>query len=293
MGGNMFGFEIKKYLQNKMIVFIVIGMMILKALVSYFSLNISVPFSEVVYESYLVTWDGKLNDIKSNEIEEENLRLEYIISNYSILEEQYHNGEIEFEEFYECAKAHDKAKTEQDAFLPVYAKYQYYQTTNEEVEFFYDLEIMELVSLFKRDIILMLLLCIIISVVSDIDINGDMYSVIKSQPKGRKEFTLTKLAGVVFVSAIMTTLFIGLDVVVYGLRYSFENWNRTIYSIQKLSSFPVNIPVWGYFGIISLIKVLFTSVISILIFLINKFSKKLFLAIFISVVVFVLFSLVI
>lgn len=287
----MFGFELRKYLQNKMIIFIIIGMMLLKALVSYFSLNISEPFSEVVYERYLVTWDGKLNETKANEIEEENTRLDYIISNYPILEEQYHNGEINFKEFYECAKEHDKAKTEQDAFIPVYAKFQYYQTTDEHVEFFYDLEILEFVELFKKDVILVLLLCVTVSIVTDLDINRELYSVIKSQPKGRKEFNVTKICGVAFISAIMAFLFIGLDVLVYAFRYSFENWDRTIYSIQSLSDFPINVTLGGYFGIISVIKVLMIVVTGMLIFFINKLSKKLFLSIFISVVILVMFSL--
>lgn len=290
MGGNMFGFEIKKYLKNKMIVFIIIGMIFLKFIVSYFSLNISVAFSEVVYERYLITWDGELNEVKSKEIEVENSRLNYIISNYSLIEEQYHNGEIDFKEFYEYTKEHDKAKTEQDAFLPVYDKYQYYQSTEEEVEFFYDLEILELATLFKNDIILILLLCIIISMVTDLDINSELYSVIKSQPKGRKEFTLTKVAGIAFISGVITMLFIGADILVYAFRYSFKNWDRTIYSIQSLSDFPVNISVWEYFGIISVIKVFLVIVIGMFIFLINKFSKRLFLSIFISVVLLILFS---
>ena len=286
----MFSFEIKKYLQNKMIVFVIVGMILLKVLVSYFSLNISVPFSEVVYERYLVTWDGKLNEAKADEIEDENSRLDYIISNYSILEEQYHNGEIEFKEYYECAKEHDKAKTEQDAFLPVYAKYQYYQTVDENVEFFYDLEILEFAELFKKDVILILLLCVIVSLVTDIDINRELYSVIKSQPRGRKEFNITKICGVAFISAIMAFIFVGLDVLVYAFRYSFENWDRTIYSIQRLSDFPINVTVGGYFGIISVIKILLIVVTGMLIFLINKLSKKLFLSIFISVVLLVLTS---
>lgn len=289
----MFGFEIKKYLQNKMIIFIIIGMMLLKVLVSYFSLNIFVPFSQVVYEKYLVTWDGELNETKINEIEAENSRLDYIIRNYPVLEKQYHNGEIGFKEFYMCAKEHDTAKTEQDAFLPVYAKYQYFQTTDDEVEFFYDLEIMEFAELFKRDVILILLLCVVISIVTDLDVNRELYSVIKSQPKGRKEFNITKVVGVAFFSAIMAVIFIGLDVIVYAFRYSFENWDRTIYSIQSLSGFPVNVPVWGYFSIISAIKILTVVIMGMLIFLINKLSKRLFLSIFISVVVLVVFSLTI
>ncbi len=291
MGGNMFGFEIKKYLQNKMIIFIIIGMMLLKVLVSYFSLNISVPFSEVVYKRYLVTWDGELDENKGREIEEENSRLDYIIRNYSVLEEQYHNGEIGFKEFYECTKEHDKAKTEQDAFLPVYAKYQYYQNTDEYVEFFYDLEIIEFIELFRRDIIMALLLCFIISIVADMDYNKELAMVIKSQPEGRIRFEVTKILGVAYVSAIIAIIFIGLDFIMYGCRYSFENWDRTIHSIQAMANIPINAPVVAVVGILSVLKILAAVVMGEIVLLINKISKKMFLAIFISVLVLVVFSL--
>ena len=287
----MFRFEMKKYFLSKMIILIIVGFALIKLGVSYFSLNISVPFKEILYEKYLVLWDGTLNSSKANEIEAEKVRLETIIANYGKYEEQYHNGEIEFKEFYEYAKEYDTAEVEYGAMMEVYAKYQYFQTTDEYVEFFYDLEIIEFIELFRRDIILALLLCFVISMVADMDFNKELALVIKSQPEGRARFEVTKILGVACVSAIIAIIFIGLDFIMYGCRYSFENWGRTIYSIQSMANFPRNASVAAVVGVLSLAKILASVLMGELVLLINKVSKKMFLAIFISVLVLVVFSL--
>lgn len=287
----MFRFEMKKYFLSKMIILIIVGFALIKLGVSYFSLNISVPFKEILYEKYLIMWDGTLNAKKADEIEAEKARLESIIANYGMYEEQYHNGEIEFKEFYAHAKEYDTAEAEYGAMMEVYSKYQYFQTTDEHVEFFYDLEIIEFIGLFQRDIIMALLLCFIISIVADMDFNRELAMVIKSQPEGRARFEITKILGVACVSAIIAFIFIGLDLIMYGCRYSFENWDRNIYSIQSMANFPVNVPVAAVVGILSFIKILASVIMGEVVLLINKISKKMFLAIFISVVVVVVFSL--
>ena len=97
------------------------------------------------------------------------------------------------------------------------------------MEFFYDLEIIELVELFKKDFVLVLLICFVIAAVYDMESRSDISIIIRSLPEGRQKFQKNKIVTAMVFAIITTVLFCGIDIAIYGYKYSFENWGRTVH----------------------------------------------------------------
>ncbi|MGN0375475.1 MAG: hypothetical protein ACI4EN_08255 [Butyrivibrio sp.] len=284
----MLKYEIKKYICNKVVVFLILGFVILKIVVSFFSLNINVPFGINIYKEYLKRWDGELTEYKATEIEAEYERLSTISQMYEDKKTRFLNGEITFEEFDKFTEEYNLSDAQVKAFEPVYAKYYYFAESDEKVEFFYDLEIIELAELFKKDFVLVLLICFVIAAVYDMESRSDISIIIRSLPEGRQKFQKNKIVTAIVFAIITTVLFCGIDIAIYGYKYSFENWGRTVHSIQSLNGFPINTTIANAFLIIMAVKVIYGTMIAGISILISKTTKRMFLTVFIGVIIFAL-----
>lgn len=285
---DMLGFEIKKYIFNKVVIFVILGFVLMKCLISFLSLKIDVPYGINIYKEYMERWDGVLTETKAAQIEAENERLSTIMQLFEEKQTQYINGEIGFEEFNEYTEEYNLSHSQKQAFEPVYAKYLYFTGVEDEVEFFYDLEIIEFIELFRTDFALMLVLCFVINIVYDLENHSDISVIIRSLPEGRQIFQRNKIIVAVSFAVIITLIFCGIDIALYGYKYSFVNWDRTIHSIQAYSGFPGNTDILNSVIIIITAKMLYSLVVTGVSILVSKITKRMFLSVFISTVIFAL-----
>ncbi len=284
----MLKYEIKKYINNKAVILMLLGFLAMKVLVSYFSLNIDVDFGIDIYREYLERWEGGLTDTKAAEIEAEHEYLNTIKQKYDSMMESFINGDITFDEFDDCTKEYNLSEAKIRAFTPVYAKYRYFLKTDEKVEFYYDLEIMEFVNLLKQDFALILLVCFVVAFVYDLESRSDISMVIRSLPEGRHRFERTKMGVALGFALICTVLFCGIDLVLYAYKYSFENWGGSIHSIMQFARFPVNTDIYGTVAIMMGAKVIHSMLLVVVSAGIARATKRVFLTIFITSVIFML-----
>ena len=284
----MLGFEIKKYIFNKVIIFVILGFVLMKCLISFLSLKIDVPYGINLYKGYMERWDGVLTETKAAQIEAENERLSTIMQVFNEKQEQYINGEIEFEEFNEYTEEYNLSHSQKQAFEPVYAKYLYFTEADDRVEFFYDLEIIEFIELFRTDFALVLLLCFVINIVYDLESRSDISIIIRSLPEGRHKFQRNKIIVALSFTLIITLIFCGIDIGLYSYKYSFAEWGRTIHSIQAYSGFPVNTDIFSSVILIIAAKIVYSVIIAGVTILVSRITKRMFLSVFISVVLFAL-----
>ena len=284
----MLKYEVKKYINNKAVILMLLGFLAMKVLVSYFSLNINADFGIEIYREYLERWEGELTDTKAAEIEAENEYLMTIEQKYDSMWESYINGEITFDEFDDCTKEYNLSEAKIKAFKPVYAKYRYFLNTDEKVEFYYDLEIMEFVNLLKQDFALILLVCFVVAFVYDLESRSDISMVIRSLPEGRHRFERTKIFVALGFALICTLLFCGIDIIIYAYKYSFENWGGSIHSILQFAGFPLNTDIYGTVALMMCTKVIHSLLMVVVSAGIARATKRVFLTIFITSVVFML-----
>lgn len=282
----MFSCELKKYIKNRAFWLLAILAVVLKAYASWASLTVRADFPKDIYREYMNILEGKPTEEKEEWISDEQERLTEALGSHTLYEELYTKGEITLEEYIERNDEYIYAQAQEKAFEAVLEKNAYFHGTDGNVQFFYDLEILQFFKSCGADYVLIFFLCFAIAAVYELENRSDMRRMICALPLGRKRFWQCKLRAALLVGTVAACFGGLMDLIIYGGRYSFSYMNMPAQSIRQMGGIMFALPVWCVFLFLLLSKMIIAAMMTAVICLLSVMIKKFVLTAFTSAVLF-------
>ena len=245
---------------------IIVVILIIKAVFTYQSLDVSVDFSIPIYREYI----SELSEMSQSEAEKfilsENERINSVLGGYSEMESAYSSGKLSLEEYKAYIKIYHDAKSKSSAFNAVYQKHeQLSMLSNENRIYFYDLEWYTFGEYMGLDFFAIFLIMIFTVPIFCREHSLNTHHLNMVCKNGRTKLHITKLM-LGFISGLVLGLLVySIDFAIFGLQYGFEYSDMPIQAVMGYSHNADNVSVLGMFAAMSVSKVLWCGCLALMI----------------------------
>ncbi len=279
----MFQYEMMKYYLNKFFLILFGVCIALKVLVSWSVITVNPPYSDLVYREYMEAMDGMGMEEAKSYLEEEQERLDQAVITHEETSAAYEMDEISFEEFEAANDTYIYAQAQQPAYEAIVARYEYYLENEIDGIFFYELDIAAFYNSLNTDFVMVLLICVMVAFSYALEERSENRTIIRTCANGREQFDRCKLWGILTNTLVLAVLFAAIDLIVYGVKYSFAYWGMNSSNVQVMAGFPLDLPVAVVFVLILLIRIVICLLASVINSVIAVRVKKTSLTIFITI----------
>lgn len=262
---------------------ILVGILIVKVIFTYASLNVSADFSIDVYKDYV----NKLSHMSQTDAElfvpKEADRLENILSANEKMQSDYAAGTISLDEYKAYMKKYYEADSKRSAFAVIQTRYeQYFELDRSERVWFYDLEWRAFGNMLSLDFCLLFALFIFCIPAYCREHSSGVHMLNMVSKNGRMKLHIAKLAVIIISSLLFALLIYSVDFAVMGVKFGFENFDKPYRTIIDHGSAYDSMPILKFFVLLSLSKVLWTVCAALTLGVISVIAKNIVISTVVS-----------
>jgi len=202
------------------------------------------------YKKIMTQINGTLNDTKKSRLEEENIQLMLILSQYEKNVKDFFEKRIDFKEYSEKMLEHAYATEKLKVISVVNERYQYLEFTkqdkNIDVHIVYDIGWQYL---FNRDFNIIEFMCLVLLLISVFshEFSSGFYNILHTAKNGRKTLFNNKYFYTFITLIINFIIFEATDIFVMIKNYGLPSLNAPLLSMPIFSEMPQNFTIMGYF----------------------------------------------
>lgn len=245
---------------------IIVAVLIVKAVFTYQSLDVSVDFSIPIYQEYISQLSHMSLSDAENFILSENERISSILGARSEMENDYSSGRLSLDEYKAYMKTYHEAEAKSPAFNAVYQKYEQLSLLDEKNRvYFYDLEWYTFGKYLGLDFFVILLLTIFGIPIFCREHSCNTHHLNTVCKNGRVRLHLTKLVLALITGLMLGALVYSVDFAVFGLRYGFADSQMPIQAVMGYGSGADDVSVLRLFVTMTVSKVLWCGCLALMI----------------------------
>lgn len=271
----MLGNEFYKILSKKKLWIIFIICIILKILFSIQMETVMFDgFNSKVYRYYIDKLEGTYTTEKHEWIAEEYGRLEKLINDEDIYEEQYKKNEIDAKEFKSLSDDIKSAKNRIATVEYLLEKSEYYAGLNGQAEYFYDIEVADYLENMDVDIFLIAVMIVIITLIFTDDYYCGTVYLVKSSEYGTKKLFHMKLICTLIISVFCGVLFPCIEFLTKYKVFDLGNLNAGIQSLACMKDSNLSLSILHYIGLTIITRMFYAVIMGIIIMYIAQVSHQ-------------------
>lgn len=275
-------FECKKIFGNFKWL-ILVGIILVKAIITYSSLNVSVDFSIDIYKDYI----DKLSHMSQTDAElyvpKEAERIESIVGAKEKMENDYASGAITLDDYKAYMKKYYEADSKISAFEVIKTRYeQFFELDRDERVWFYDLEWCAFGKMLSLDFCLLFALFIFCIPVYCREHSSGVHTLNMVSKNGRIKLHITKLAVMTVSAALFAILIFSVDFTVMGVKFGLENYDKPFRAILDHGSAYDSMSIIKFFVLQSLSKTLWAVCAALSLGVISVIAKNIVISTVIS-----------
>lgn len=214
---------------------IILAVLIVKCVLCFFTMRPDVKFNHEIYRQYIDVLAETPEGLRAEYVENENERLNRILSAIQQMEDDYHRDKITLDEFKEFMRSYHDAELRYPAFEAVLEKYNTYSGLPEEKRIYYfDLNCEMLINTRGFDYFLFLATVIILTPCFCREYSGRIFSLISVTERGRGDLYFAKLISACVAALLTALLFYAADFTVYGFMYGFRYLDMPICTVRNV-----------------------------------------------------------
>lgn len=241
---------------------------------------------ESYYKQYMTSFEGELTETKLKIVQDEKNMFLYYENMLNESKTKYDNGQLSKDEFKAVQQlVAEKIKTKaafQEALLKINYVQEYNEKYNDKLPLVYDAGYNLLMGnssdgnnqdLIQTLIIMITMICTFGGYFA-YEFSSEMINILKSCKKGNLETVKAKLKvslGLLFVLFVIGYL---QNIIYIQNLYGLHYLNKSIYTIQNLSSFPVPLNLWQYISFVYIEKFIVYICIMTMMFALSVLTKK-------------------
>lgn len=240
---SVIGTEFYKQLIAEAGVYILVGAVLAKSLISAVYYRNDPVSNEIVYMDYIGRVAGEITDDKLAYIAEEGEYINSVLSEHSAVMTAYQNGELSGTEYSRHMGKYNYARYCESAYERLEERKEYLVSASmqyENVVFLYEKGI-ELFFNSPIDIAALLTFIVLISRVFTLEYDSGFYRILRASKYGRKKVMISKLTFSVIVAAMVNIVFLIIDIGFMAHNYDVNYFNSSIMSIPGASSTDMSI----------------------------------------------------
>ncbi len=254
---------------------IVIAILLVKAVFTYNSLDVSVDFSIPIYQEYIAQLSQMSHADAEQFILEENERISSIIGSRGDKESDYLSGNMTLDDYKAYMKTYYDAESKSSAFNAIYKKYEQFQQIDEKNRvYFYDLDWYTFGKYLSLDFFIIFLLMIFGIPIFCREHSCNTHCLNMVSRNGRRKLHSTKLALFLITGAIFGIAVYSLDFMVYGIRYGYENSQMPIQAVMGYSPYADNVSIRRLFITMAASKILWSVCLALMIAAVSAILKN-------------------
>lgn len=237
------GAEFYKLLIAESGIYILLGALIAKCLISAVYYNHAPASDELVYMDYIDEVAGEITDDKLAYISEEGEYIDSVLSEHTAVMTSYRNGELSGTEYSRHMGKYNYARYCESAYRRLEERKEYLVSASEQYEntaFLYERGI-ELFYDSPIDIAALLTFIVLLSRVFALEYDSGFYRVLRASKYGRKKVFASKLAFAVTLAAMINIIFLLVDIGFMARNYEVNYLNSSIMSIPGAGSIDMSI----------------------------------------------------
>ncbi len=275
-------FECKKIFGNFKWL-ILVAILIVKAVITYSSLNVSADFSIDIYKDYIST----LSQMSQTEAElfvpKEAERLSGILDAKLQMENDYGSGVISLDDYKAYMKKYYEADSKISAFSVIQSRYeQYFELDRSERVWYYDLEWRAFGRMLSLDFCLLFALFIFCIPVYCREHSSGVHTLNMVSKNGRVKLHIAKLSVIIMSSLLFALLIYSVDFAVMGVKYGFENCDKPLRAMIDHGSAYDSMSILKFFVLQSLSKSLWAVCAALSLSVISVIAKNIVISTVVS-----------
>lgn len=274
----MFKFEMYKALRRKeLLLFLVIGVIIEFFIASQDNKVIPGDLNLKIYKNYMKEINGDYSAEKQDWLLSEQEKFQKYIDDKDEYDEKFNNGEIEQDEYRAALNNYKEAALKQPTLGYVINRSFYLGNiaeTNDNIKFFYDLDIDDYVKNMGVDIVVILLITIFVVHIFGEDYNCGTDNIVSTCEKGRKKLFITRLKCVLLISFVIGTVFPIIEYIVKSNKYDLGNMNADIKCLESMSECGLSMTIREYLLLCTVIRIIAAILFSIIVVCVTVFVKN-------------------
>ncbi len=275
-------FECKKIFGNFKWL-ILVGIILVKAVITYASLNVSADFSIDVYKDYV----DQLSHMSQTDAElfvpKEAERIEEIMGAKEKMESDYASGAISLDDYKAYMKKYYEADSKRSAFAVIQTRYeQFFGIDRSERVWFYDLEWRAFGNMLSLDFCLLFALFIFCIPVYCREHSSGVHMLNMVSKNGRVKLHIAKLSVIIISSLLYALLIYSVDFAVMGAKFGFENFDKPLRAMIDHGSAYDSMPILKFFVLQSLAKTLWAVCAALSLGVISVIAKNIVISTVVS-----------
>lgn len=275
-------FECKKIFGNFKWL-ILVGIIIVKAVITYSSLNVSADFSIEIYKDYI----SQLSQMSQTEAElyvpKEAQRIESIVGAKVQMENDYSSGAVTLDEYKAYMKKYYEADSKSAAFAVIQTRYeQFFELDRSERVWYYDLEWRAFGKMLSLDFCLLFALFIFCIPVYCREYSSGVHTLNMVSKNGRVKLHIAKLLVIIISSLLFALLIYSVDFAVMGAKFGLDNYDRPLRAMIDHGSAYDSMSILKFFVLQSLSKALWAVCAALSLSVISVIAKNIVISTVIS-----------
>lgn len=254
---------------------IVAALLLVKAVFTYNSLDVTADFSIPIYQEYIAQLSQMSQWQAEKFILNENERISSIIGAKADKENEYLSGKITLDEYKAYMKTYYEAESKSSAFGAIYQKYEQFQQIDEQSRvYFYDLEWYTFGKYLSLDFFIIFILMIFGIPVFCREHSCNTHRLNMVSRNGRRKLHSTKLVLFLIIGLMFGIAVYCLDFIVYGIRYGYANAQMPIQAVMSYSPYADNVSIQRLFVSMAIAKILWTVCLALMIAAVSALLKN-------------------
>ena len=279
---NLFGYELYKTLFVSHGILIIIIILAVKCIISYNEIIPTQSFNEAVYQEYMTTFKGELDDDKRSEIFKIRADFNSTLEKYDFMQNSYAAGNISYDEYHEYLIDYYYANSRNELFLNIENHVNYIDNTQEEKEikaqFVYDTGWKKLI-FSGTDYTLYAAIIIITSGIFTIEFknkssSGAFAYILRSTKAGRRRTFISKYCIAIIIGASLMLIWSAVDLTFIINYYELPLMSAPAVSIESLCKIGSDITILQYLLIMYILRFVGTIMLAVITCSFSEILKK-------------------
>lgn len=227
-----------------------------------------------VYEYYMELLEGEYSENKAEWVENEYINMLTWIEQKELYEEQYMKNEITSNEYRELSELVKSAEYRMETFMYVLEKTRYFEGCEEDVTYFYDIEINDYLSGMKADIFHILVMILLITAIFTEDYQSNVSAVIRTSRYGREKLFRIRFLLVNLISFVVGVMFFLGEFLVKEIKFELGDFSTNIKSLLIMEKASLHCSLGTYIFITIVYRLYFSTVLAYFIMFMAQWTKK-------------------